>query len=122
MTLVLILFGLGIALVAIEIVVPGGVLGIFGGISLTAGVITSFSLFGSRGGTVATGLALLIVVVTLYLEFVLLPKTRLVRKFSMQETVSGRSQPDVAQRDLVLNRDTVAVTTLAPSGYVELEG
>jgi membrane-bound ClpP family serine protease len=71
---------------------------------------------------VATGIALLIGAVTLYLEFVLLPKTRLARKFSMAETVSGRSQPELAERSAVVGRDVVAVTTLAPSGYIELDG
>ena len=40
----------------------------------------------------------------------------------MTETVSGRSQPEVADRAAVLGREALAVTLLAPSGYVELEG
>jgi membrane-bound ClpP family serine protease len=122
MTLVLTLFAAGILLVALEVVVPGAVLGVFGGLFLLGGVIAAFLQLGTFGGSVATGAALLIGAVTLYLEFVLLPKTRLAKKFSMTETVSGRSQPEVAERKAVVGRDAVAVTTLAPSGYVELEG
>jgi len=122
MTMVIILFVIGVALVAVEVVIPGGLLGILGGLALIGGVIAAFAEFGSMGGSLATVFALLIVAVTLYLEFVLLPKTRLARKFSMTETVSGRSQPELADRDAVLNREAVAVTVLAPTGYVELDG
>ena len=122
MMLVLVLFGIGIALMVVEVVIPGGLLGTLAGMTLAGGVVAAFLEFGSVGGSIATGLALLIAAVTLYFEFVLLPKTRLARKFSMAETNSGRSQPDVAERDSVLDREAVAVTTLAPSGYVELAG
>jgi len=84
--------------------------------------VTAFVQLGAAGGAVATGIALLIGVVTLYLEFVWLPKTRLARTFSMTETVAGRSQPEVADRAAVIGREAVAVTMLAPSGYVEIDG
>ncbi|MBW8781345.1 MAG: serine protease [Verrucomicrobia bacterium] len=122
MITVLVLFGLGLLLVAVEILVPGGLLGIFAGLCLLAGVVTAFLQFGAVGGLVATGIALLIGALTLYFEFVLLPKTRLARTFSMTETVAGRSQPEVAERAAVLGREAVAVTTLAPGGYVEIDG
>ncbi len=122
MTLVITLFVAGVLFVAIEILVPGAILGIIGGLCLLGGVIAAFVQLGGSGGAVATGLALAIGAVTLYLEFVILPKSRLAKKFSMTETVSSRSQPEVADRAAVVGREAVAVTTLAPSGYVELEG
>jgi membrane-bound serine protease (ClpP class) len=122
MITVLVLFGLGLLLVAVEILVPGGLLGTFAGLCLLAGVVTAFLQFGIVGGSVATGMALLIGALTLYFEFVLLPKTRLARTFSMAETVAGRSQPEVAERAAVLGREAVAATTLAPGGYVEIDG
>lgn len=122
MTAVLTFFLAGVVLVAVEVLVPSGLLGIVGGLCLLAGVVTAFLQLGTMGGAIATGLALLIGAVTLYLEFVLLPKTRLARKFSMTETVAGRSQPEVADRAAVVGREAVAVTALAPSGYVDLGG
>src|SRR5688500_11330420 len=122
MTLILVLFGIGVALVAIEIVVPGGILGILGGLALVGGVTAAFVEYGGGGGGLATGAALVILTITLYLEFVFLPKTRLAHRFSMTDTVSGRSQPEVADREAVLDREVVAVTTLSPTGYVELGG
>jgi len=122
MTTVIILFIAGAILVAAEILVPGAVLGILGGLCLLGGVTAAFLQLGAEGGAVATGAALAIGAVMLYLEFVVLPKSRFARKFSMTETVSSRSQPEVADRPAVLGREVVAVTTLAPSGYVELAG
>jgi len=122
MTTVTVLFVVGVLLVAAEVLVPGAVLGVMGGLCLLSGVVTAFVQLGAAGGAVATGIALLIGVVTLYLEFVWLPKTRLARTFSMTETVAGRSQPEVADRAAVIGREAVAVTMLAPSGYVEIDG
>lgn len=122
MTAVIILFAAGVLLVAVEILVPGAVLGILGGLCLLGGMIAAFMEFGSTGGTLATAAALLIGIVTLYLEFIVLPKSRLAKKLSMTETVSGRSQPELADRAAVVGREALALTTLAPSGYVELDG
>lgn len=121
MTAVLTLFIAAVILVGVELLVPSGLLGVLGGLCLVAGVITAFVQLGGVGGSTATAIALVIGAVTLYLEFVLLPKSRLARKFSMTDTVAGRSQPDLADR-AVIGRETLAVTTLAPSGFVELDG
>lgn len=122
MTTVLTLFGAGLVLVAVEILVPGGLLGVVGGLCLLGGVVAAFLEFGPQGGAIASATALLIGALTLYLEFVLLPKTRLARRFSMAETGTGRSQPEIADRAAIVGREAVAVTTLAPSGYIELDG
>jgi len=120
-TLVVILFLSGIFLLALEVVVPGAILGIIGGVLILAGVGVAFSRFGADGGAIATGIAALVGALTLYLEFVLLPKSRLAKALSMTGTVAGTSQPPVADRAIVGKRAT-AVTPLSPSGLVECEG
>ena len=122
MSLILILFAAGVLLLALEVVVPGAILGIVGGIFIIAGVWVSFARFGLNGGALASGVAIVLGGVALYLEFVLLPKTRLAKALSMTGTVAGRSQPVVAERAAVVGRQAVAVTALVPSGYVECEG
>lgn len=121
MTAIVLLFGSGVLLLALEVVVPGAILGIIGGVLMLIGVIVSFDQFGFQGGALASALALGLVGLALYLEFVLLPKSRLARMFSMSATVSGQSQPAVADRSLVGKR-AVAVTALVPSGIVECDG
>lgn len=122
MTTLLILFAAGLLLVAVEILVPGGLLGVLGGLCLLGGVIVAFKEYGSYGGSIATAVALLIGALTLYFEFVILPKTRLAKKFSMGATSTGRSQPELADRGAVVGREAVANTLMAPSGYIEFDG
>lgn len=122
MSVIIVLFAAGVLLLALEVVVPGAILGIAGGIFMLGGVIVSFNRFGFDGGAIAAGVALLLVAVTLYLEFVILPRTRLAKRFSMAGTVAGTSQPPIADRAHVIGRQVVAVTALVPSGVVELDG
>lgn len=121
MTLILVLFLAGVILLALEVVVPGAILGIIGGVLMLVGVVVAFDRYGSSGGALATAAGLGLGGITLYLEFVLLPKSRLAKTFSMTATVAGTSQPAVADRSLIGKR-AVAVTTLAPSGVVECDG
>jgi membrane-bound ClpP family serine protease len=121
MTLIVFLFVIGAILLALEVVVPGAILGIIGGIAMLAGVIAAFQQFGFEGGAVAAAAAVTLAAITLYLEFVLLPKSRLAKTFSMSATVDGKSQPAVADRS-VIGKRAIAVTPLAPSGVVELDG
>jgi membrane-bound ClpP family serine protease len=120
-TLILVLFAVGILLLALEVIVPGGVLGIVGGVSLLGAVLVAFDRFGPGGGAWALAAGLLVTAVALYLEFVLLPRSRLAKALSLTATVAGRSQPPVAEASLA-GRRGVAVTTLAPTGIVECEG
>jgi membrane-bound ClpP family serine protease len=122
MILVITLFVAGIILLAVEVVVPGGILGIAGGILVLLGVTVAFFRFGVQGGAIASGAAVVLGAIVLFLEFVLLPKSRIAKALSMTGTVAGRSQPPIADRTSVLGRHVTAVTQLAPSGYVELEG
>lgn len=121
MSLILLLFGAGVVLIGIEVVVPGAILGIIGGVLMLIGVIVSFDRYGLSGGAFATAAGFGLGGLALYLEFVLLPKSRLAKTFSMTATVAGKSQPDIADRS-VIGKRAVAVTTLAPSGVVECEG
>lgn len=122
MTAVIALFAVGLVLLAIEVVLPGGFLAALSAICLLAGVVAAFIQLGAMGGGIATGAAMVLGAATLYFEFVVLPKTRLARSLSMSETVSGRSQPEVADPAAVVGAEAIALTTLAPGGYVESGG
>jgi membrane-bound serine protease (ClpP class) len=122
MSVILTLFAAGILLLAFEVIVPGAILGILGTVMIIIGVAVSFNQYGTDGGLVATAAALVLTGLTLYLEFVLLPKSRVAKKLSLTDTVAGTSQPEVADRKSVVGRQAVAITALVPSGYVELDG
>jgi membrane-bound ClpP family serine protease len=122
MTAIIILFLAGILLLAIDVIVPGMIMGIIGGLSILAGVVTAFNLYGSGGGMIALLCGGLLLGLTLYFEFVVLPKTKLAKVFSMQATVKGTSQPAVADLSTVLNQQGETVTPLSPSGYINVQG
>lgn len=122
MTALLVLFLIGIVLLALEIVTPGPLCGIAGCICMVLGVIKSFALFGPLGGTLAVVLALVALAAVVYLEFVWLPRSRLAKAFTMETTLHATSQPPPAQADDVVGREAVAETTLAPGGFVRVGG
>lgn len=121
MTAVIICFVVGIILLALEVVVPGAILGVIGGLSMLVGVVVSFATFGPAGGAVATATAVILLGVVVYLEFVWLPRSRLARGLSMTTTVDGTSQPPLAHPDEVVGREAVAQTPLVPTGYVQVD-
>ena len=121
MNVLIVFFALGIVLLALEVVTPGPLCGIAGCICMGMGVIKAFGMFGSLGGAVAVLLALAALATVIYLEFVWLPRSRLVKKFSMDTTLHATSQPLPAVPADVVGREAVAETTLAPGGYVLID-
>jgi len=122
MNAIAILFVVGALLLAAEVFLPGVIAGIAGTIALFAGSALAFREFGFAGGLVASGAAAALVVLMLYLELVVLPKTAFGRKMVVQSTVSATSQPLPASLDDVKDKAAEALTTLAPSGYVLVDG
>lgn len=122
MTLVIVLFVLGVILLALEIVVPGAILGSIGGLLMLGGVVAAFTNLGTSGGLVATIVALLLLGATFYLEMVWLPRSRLAKHLSMDTTIDSVSQPPLAKESAVVGREAVALTALAPTGFVRVDG
>lgn len=122
MTLVVVLLSVGLVMLAAEIVVPGAILGIIGGLALAAGVIVAFISLDQDQAFAALGISLLAGIAVLVLEFVVLPRTRFVKALSMTETVTGSTRAVEASAAAYIGRDAVAQTKLVPSGYVVVEG
>lgn len=122
MNTVVLLFVVGIVLMAFEVITPGAVLGILGALAMAGGCVVAFSTLGNTGGLVATLVALLLLGLVLYVEFVLLPKTRFGRKFFLHNAVDATSQPPLATAGDVVGKFCEAETTLAPTGFVSLDG
>lgn len=117
-----ILFATGLVLLGFEVIVPGAILGLAGGLCLLAGVALAFIDHGLAGGLIALGSALGLVGALLYFEFRILPRTRFGRRMFLRSEISGASQPPVAAQEEVVGADAVALTALAPTGLVEVRG
>lgn len=122
MNMVLLLFLFGILLLAGEVFVPGAILGIIGAICMLVGCVFSFMTFGTVGGLVATGIAVLLLLLTVYIELVWLPKTAFGQRLVVKSRVDATSQPPVAELSAVLDQPAEAMTPLVPSGYVRVGG
>lgn len=121
MSTILILFGVGLVLLAAEVFVPGGILGVFAGLALVGAVIMAFLDLGAGAGWITLVSALATVGLLLYFELAVLPKTKLGRRLFLRASVGGTSQAAPAQPEVV-GKAAEAITTLAPTGYVVVEG
>jgi membrane-bound ClpP family serine protease len=122
MTAIILFFALGLVLLFFEVVVPGAILGIIGGIFMLIGCGLAFAAYGVGGGALAVLVAVLLLGLTFFLEFYVLPRTRLGRKMFLDSAVRGAShQPPAVAADVV-GQLGEALTPLAPSGFVLIGG
>jgi membrane-bound ClpP family serine protease len=122
MSLIALLFLLGLLFLFFEIFAPGAIFGIVGGLTLVGGIVVAQMNYGARGGLLAGGVAVVAIVVTLYAELVWLPKTRFAQRFSVRSTSGTTIQQLPTDAESVVGKNAEAATTLAPSGYVLVEG
>jgi len=121
MIAIILLFLVGVLLLASDVFVASFILAIFGGVVMLAGCAVAYRDFGAWGALVAGPVALALLGGTVYVELVILPRTRFGRGLVVH-SISGRGdQPAVAPAE-VIGRPAVALTTLAPSGYVLVDG
>jgi membrane-bound ClpP family serine protease len=122
MTLIVLLFALGIVLLAVEVIVPGGILGSIGGLLMFSGCVAAFIRFGAGGGVLAVTAAAALSALAFYIEFRVLPKTSLGRKaFLTSEIKAVSSAFGEEARDLI-GKSAKALTMLSPSGYIMVDG
>ncbi len=122
MTLIIALFAVGIVLVSAEILVPGAILGCVGAVFMFAACALSFAELGTMGGFIALAAAILISALVFYIEFRILPKTRLGRRAFLTAEVTGVSAALGKEAASLVGREAEALTLLSPSGYVRVAG
>lgn len=122
MTLIILLFALGIVLVAVEVIVPGGILGTIGALMMFGGCVMSFVEYGTAGGLVASLAAVGLAVLALYLEFRVLPKTAIGRRAFLRKEVTGVSAALGKEARDLIGKSAEALTMLSPSGYIRVDG
>ncbi len=122
MNVIALLFALGLVFMFFEVFTPGPVFGILGALTLMCGIAAAAMKYGGGGGLLAGVVALVAVCATLYAELVWLPKTRFAQKFSVRGTSGDTIVQQKVEADAVVGKAAEALTTLAPSGYVSVEG
>lgn len=122
MSLIILLFAIGLILLAAEMVVPGGILGGIAALMMLGGCAIAYSQFGSSGGTLALIAALLLVALTIFLEFRVLPKTRIGRRAFLDSEISATSAALGPEAQQLIGAKAEAITLLSPSGYIRVNG
>ena len=122
MSLIILLFTIGLLLLAAEVIIPGGILGIAGGLLLFTGCILSFVQLGTSAGMIAIGITVLAAILVFYIQFKILPKTRYGKRFFLEKAVSGTSTAIGEEARDLIGKTAESVTVLSPSGYVTIGG
>ena len=121
MTAIVLLLAIGIVLLLLEVIVPGGVLGVLGVLAMLGGCVLAFFDLGARGGWIATTAAIGALGLSLFIEFKVLPRTRWGRRLFLERSIDGASQEKPAE-EAIVGKTGEAVTMMAPSGYVAIDG
>ncbi len=122
MTLIILLFAVGILLIATEVIVPGAILGTIGGLLMVGGTVLAFIDYGTGGGLLALGIATVVGALALFIEFRILPKTAIGRRAFLTEEVRGVSAAIGKDALALVGKPAEALTMLSPSGYVRIDG
>jgi membrane-bound ClpP family serine protease len=122
MNTILLLFLLGLVFLFFEVFTPGPIFGLLGGLTLMGGITMAFIYYGGNVGLLTAVGAIVAVAATLYAELVWLPKTRFAQKLSIKSTSGAIDRSLPVPPGEVIGKDAEALTTLAPSGYVLVEG
>lgn len=122
MTLIFLLLLVGVLLLAAEVILPGGIVGAIGGLMMIIGCVVAFTRLGPGGGSITLVSALVLTAIVLYIEFRVVPKTRFGRRAFLDRAITGVSAPSTEDLDSLIGKPAEAVTTLAPSGYVMVDG
>lgn len=122
MTLILLLFSIGIVLLAVEVIVPGGILGSVGGLMMFGGCVLSFIEFGAGGGLLAVAVALVVTGVFFYVVFSIIPKTSFGRKAFLDNEITAVTGSYGSEAQDLVGKSGRALTMLSPSGYILIDG
>ncbi|MBR0157307.1 MAG: hypothetical protein IJM20_07310 [Clostridia bacterium] len=119
----IILLLVGIALVVIEMIIPGfGIAGVSGGAAIIAGLIVSSKTFGAAMFTLAI-IVILLCIAALIIFKVVFGKKHLKSKLVLEESIKGNStELDAAAAAELVGKEGTALSMLRPSGIAMIDG
>jgi membrane-bound ClpP family serine protease len=120
--LIVICFLTGLVLLALDVFVASFLMGMLGALAMLVGCVFVWVDYGALAGGLAAVGALALLAIAIWLELVVLPKTKFGRGLVVQSKVDATSQPPLADAAAVVGQSAEAVTVLAPSGYVLVAG
>ena len=122
MSLIILLFSLGILFIAVEVIVPGAILGSIGALLMFGGCVMAFIEYGTTGGMLAVTAAFAIGALAMFLEFKVIPNTKLGKRAFLTREITAVSAAFGAEARDLIGKSAEALTLLSPSGYILIEG
>lgn len=112
---------MGIILIALEIIVPGGILGAFGALSLLGAIAVGFVAFGPQGGLIAALCVVLFSAAILAVWIKMFPHTRMGKVLTLQTDGAAFKSVEHVPSPL-LGKEGVALSNLHLSGIALIDG
>ena len=104
-----------------EIIVPGGILAVIGGILMLIACVIAYTDLGPLSALITFFVALGISIGMLILEIKILPKTSLGKNFFLKTAVEGSSNIPQTEENII-GKNGESLTTMAPTGKILIEG
>ncbi|MDR2982672.1 MAG: hypothetical protein LBV12_10555 [Puniceicoccales bacterium] len=112
---------LGLVLIGAEIFLPGMICGILGTLLVIGGVGMAFYTEGMMAGVLAMSVVFVAMLVGFWFYVKVLPKTRMGKKIFLDATIEGAGA-EAPGDDTLIGQQGAALTVLAPSGLVRVDG
>ncbi len=112
---------IGLFLIGVEIFVPGGIVGILGGLALFGAVVAGFAAFPGPGGFIAAACIIMLVGVALVVWIKYFPDTRFGQKMMMSQHLASAKSADAKLAELV-GKKGKSVSELRPAGFATIDG
>jgi len=89
---------------------------------MVAGCVRALIQFGALGGFLAVFVACALILLTIYLEFRVFPRSRIGRRAFLTSEITGVSAALGRDAHGLIGKSAEALTMLSPSGYVRIDG
>lgn len=122
MSLIILLFSLGILFITVEVIVPGAILGSIGALLMFGGCVMAFIEYGTTGGMLAVAAAFAIGALAMFLEFKVIPNTKFGKRAFLTREITAVSAAFGAEARDLIGKSAEALTLLSPSGYILIDG
>jgi len=111
----------GLFMLAVEVIVPGGVVGALGFLALLAACAISYKAFGFKTGMVSTVSIMIgsVIIIALWIKY--LPTSPIGRIITLSESPTPET-PRPFEHSELLDKEGEAVTDLRPGGIARIEG
>ncbi|MBL7115484.1 MAG: hypothetical protein ISS35_06940 [Kiritimatiellae bacterium] len=109
----------GLIFIGAEIFVPGGILGVFGGLALIGACVTGFTAFPGYGAVVALGIIALIGV-AIFLWIRLFPNSSVGRRMTVARDLHDAKATETGLSELI-GKTGSTLSDLHPGGYATIE-